>query len=471
MFCALSFGSRSKSIGPVVASKMRVHPCCMVSGSNMTALRPPTVTGRGFWNRVVLCTASSKVCALVEYNSSPYQLSLPQLQMSHPGNLTPPAATSFVAGLSPAADISASGIEHGFHAVFEAGVDETDAALDDATGVALAVPCDPPDEQPAAAANAPTASIPPTTRRACRALVSSVAFRRMPLPSRLIGVPPDGPPPSDHTDDRGIFQGNDPQSETPRLESRRVGHHGLYRPAVGVVTGLSSRTPYVMPQSTARLPILPLTMEDIELIALRGGRQDPPTGRPILARHGMLRTTARLPISRACGSCGQADSQGGAALPRDPYNLYDDDEYFYDDDVEIAAPQSWLEDSFGRAPKESPPPVPKEPPPPVAEEPPTRIGVSMPPVVVIPARPKSDGGVEIELSSRVTGDPVALVFSNVERLVERLGRYQPWMMAPSAAVPALLGTAAITIVLDPSETICAAQWTSQRLQTLEEYQS
>lgn len=151
-------------------------------------------------------------------------------------------------------------------------------------------------------------------------------------------------------------------------------------------------------------------------------------------------------------------------MPRDPYNLYDDDEYFYDDDVENAAPQSWLEDSSGYAPKEPPPPVP--------EEPPTRIGVSMPPVVVIPARPRSDGrGVEIELSSRVTGDPVALVFSNVERLVERLGRYQPWMMAPSAAVPTLLGTAAITIVLDPSETICAAQWTSQRLQTLEECQS
>lgn len=148
-------------------------------------------------------------------------------------------------------------------------------------------------------------------------------------------------------------------------------------------------------------------------------------------------------------------------MPRDPYNLYDD----YDDyDVENGAPQSWLEDPFSYEPH-------RDPDPPVPQEPPTRIGVSMPPVVVIPARPRSDGqGVEIELSPRVTGDPVALVFSNVERLVERLGRHQPWMMAPSAAVPTLLGTAAIAIVLDPSEKLCAAQWTAERLRTLEDYQ-
>jgi hypothetical protein len=149
-------------------------------------------------------------------------------------------------------------------------------------------------------------------------------------------------------------------------------------------------------------------------------------------------------------------------VPRDAYNLYDDyDDY---DDVENGAPQSWLEDSFSYEPSsESDPPVP--------EEPPTRIGVALPPVVVIPAHPKPDGrSVEIELTARVSGDPVAIVFSNVERLIERMGRCQPWAMVPAAAVPSLLGSAAITIVLDPSEKICAREWTADRLRTLEEYQ-
>ncbi|MFI5777333.1 SAV_915 family protein [Nocardia sp. NPDC051570] len=131
-------------------------------------------------------------------------------------------------------------------------------------------------------------------------------------------------------------------------------------------------------------------------------------------------------------------------MPRDIYGLYDDapDDY-YDDD----APQS--------------PPAPAEP---------TLIGVVLPPVVVIPARPRADGGgICIELSSRVMGEPVAIVFSTVERLIERLGRYQPWVMTPTAELPTLLGTTAIAIVLDPAEKVCSPQWTDQRLHALEEY--
>ncbi|MEG8182571.1 hypothetical protein GZH49_29315 [Nocardia terpenica] len=144
-------------------------------------------------------------------------------------------------------------------------------------------------------------------------------------------------------------------------------------------------------------------------------------------------------------------------MPRDAYGLYDDapDDY-YDDDIEYGSP------AVTRQGDHSPPPV--------SEETPTRIGVSTPPVVVVPAHPRPDGqGVCIELSSQVTGEPVAIVFSTVERLVERLGRYQPWVMTPSTELPALLGTTGIAVVLDPSERVCSPQWNAERLHALEEY--
>ncbi len=150
-------------------------------------------------------------------------------------------------------------------------------------------------------------------------------------------------------------------------------------------------------------------------------------------------------------------------MPRDIYGLYDD---YEDYDEEGGPPQSWLVDSFGGKPSAAPlVPVPP------AEEP-TRIGVGLPPVGVVPARPRLDGkSVEIELSAEVDGWPVAIVFSTVERLIERLGRYQPWMMVPSADVPNFLGTAVFAIVLDPSEAVCRPQWTAERLQVLEVYQA
>ncbi|RDI64343.1 SAV_915 family protein [Nocardia pseudobrasiliensis] len=130
-------------------------------------------------------------------------------------------------------------------------------------------------------------------------------------------------------------------------------------------------------------------------------------------------------------------------MPRDIYGLYDD------------APDDYYDD---------------EPDPPISVKSPTRIGITLPPVVVIPARPRADGrGICVELSSHVKGAPVAIVFSTVERLVERLGRYQPWIMAQSSELPALLGTAGIAIVLDPSQRVCAPQWTAERLHALEEY--
>lgn len=104
-------------------------------------------------------------------------------------------------------------------------------------------------------------------------------------------------------------------------------------------------------------------------------------------------------------------------------------------------------------------------------EPLTMIGARLPATVVVPAHPRADNqGISIELSAAVTGAPVAIVFSTVERLIERLGGHQPWIMIPAVALPGLLGTTAISIVLDPLEKTCRAQWTGDRLYDMELYQ-
>ncbi len=104
------------------------------------------------------------------------------------------------------------------------------------------------------------------------------------------------------------------------------------------------------------------------------------------------------------------------------------------------------------------------PPPPRVSEPATIIGVDLPDFVVIPAHPSADSqGISIELSAAVTGEPVAIVFSNVDRLTERLGVHQPWVMVRSEFLPRLLGTTSISVVLDPLEKTCRVQWTSKRL--------
>ncbi|MEC3915476.1 SAV_915 family protein [Nocardia sp. CDC160] len=107
-----------------------------------------------------------------------------------------------------------------------------------------------------------------------------------------------------------------------------------------------------------------------------------------------------------------------------------------------------------------------------AAEPSTIIGAKLPEVIVVPAHPRpDDDGFSIELSAEVTGAPVAIVFSTVERLIERLGRYQPWVMVPSAVLPQLLCTAAISIVLDPLEKTCRTWWSSARLAAMHRYQN
>ncbi|MFI6997345.1 SAV_915 family protein [Nocardia sp. NPDC050175] len=149
-------------------------------------------------------------------------------------------------------------------------------------------------------------------------------------------------------------------------------------------------------------------------------------------------------------------------MPKDTYGLYDDAPDDYWDDDQISKPKPAVQKSFSNSPSPPDPPVPTEPP--------TRIGVSLPPVVVVPARPRPDGyGAYFELSAQVTGQPVVIVFSTVERLIERLGRYQPWIMTPAAELSNLLGTTAFAVVLDPSEKVCRVQWTAERLRALKEY--
>lgn len=96
------------------------------------------------------------------------------------------------------------------------------------------------------------------------------------------------------------------------------------------------------------------------------------------------------------------------------------------------------------------------------------VAVPLPNVVVVPAHPRSDGsGLSIELGND-RGTPVAIVFSSVKQLIERLGKHQPWIMLPSTKLPGLLGVSDLEIVKDPIASTCTPVWTEERLQALVE---
>lgn len=78
-----------------------------------------------------------------------------------------------------------------------------------------------------------------------------------------------------------------------------------------------------------------------------------------------------------------------------------------------------------------------------------------------PAAPAGDGGdprVRIELRDS-GGQPVAVVFSTVARLIAALGQAQPWMVMDTARLRMLLAVAGVRrVLLDPDLSSCPGRW-------------
>ncbi|HEV3382456.1 MAG TPA: SAV_915 family protein [Trebonia sp.] len=77
-------------------------------------------------------------------------------------------------------------------------------------------------------------------------------------------------------------------------------------------------------------------------------------------------------------------------------------------------------------------------------------GQSLPELVIVPARPGAD---EPEMETRYTPDGLEVVlpaFSSVAKLVDMLGRHQPWICVPlSEARQAAMAGGLARVVIDP----------------------
>jgi hypothetical protein len=80
-------------------------------------------------------------------------------------------------------------------------------------------------------------------------------------------------------------------------------------------------------------------------------------------------------------------------------------------------------------------------------------------VVIAPAHPMGRDGFELEARPTADGGSVLPVFSSIELLVERLGRFQPWVALPIARVRELAGAAGVgRVVLDPRMASDLREW-------------
>jgi SseB protein N-terminal domain len=96
----------------------------------------------------------------------------------------------------------------------------------------------------------------------------------------------------------------------------------------------------------------------------------------------------------------------------------------------------------------------------------------LPVLVIAPARPRpTAGGADIlfEMRQQPDGRFVLPVFSSVRRLVEQLGRYQPWACLPLDEVLAKTSRSpAVRVVLDPVIDPGAWRWQQSGLEELAE---
>jgi hypothetical protein len=98
--------------------------------------------------------------------------------------------------------------------------------------------------------------------------------------------------------------------------------------------------------------------------------------------------------------------------------------------------------------------------------------MSEPEYVVVPAHPAAHGDrtdVRFELRQGPAGEVVGVAFTTVAKLVEQLGRFQPWMVLKTAGYRELLARVQVQgMVLDPVVDPATVHWSEQALQSLVE---
>ena len=87
-------------------------------------------------------------------------------------------------------------------------------------------------------------------------------------------------------------------------------------------------------------------------------------------------------------------------------------------------------------------------------------------VVYVPARPLTAGGrkdVAFELRQLPTGEQAAIAFTTLRRLVDALGKAQPWLAMPLGRLREVVGSSGIArVAVDPVVPAGAWRWTSDR---------
>ncbi|KAA0024522.1 SAV_915 family protein [Antrihabitans cavernicola] len=127
--------------------------------------------------------------------------------------------------------------------------------------------------------------------------------------------------------------------------------------------------------------------------------------------------------------------------------------------------ESWLEPTFGARPRASERADRRE-------QSGQRLD-GLPDFVVVPAHPAIDkpgGAIEIELFTTRSGtEVIAVAFSDVRLLVERLGDAQPWIGLASINFQRSVIRAGIAgIVLDPVDNLLRKRWSDSAVRSLSE---
>lgn len=95
-----------------------------------------------------------------------------------------------------------------------------------------------------------------------------------------------------------------------------------------------------------------------------------------------------------------------------------------------------------------------------------------PKYVVVPAYPAVSGeqrDIRFELRAMPDGSPAGVAFTTVERLVEQLGRFQPWLILETSGYRALLARTEVRhIALDPTVDPDTVHWSAEAVRELME---
>jgi hypothetical protein len=90
-------------------------------------------------------------------------------------------------------------------------------------------------------------------------------------------------------------------------------------------------------------------------------------------------------------------------------------------------------------------------------------------MVVVPAHPmRVANTVVLGFEARLlpTGQPALLAFTDLEKLVTALGRYQPWVTIDPDRLAEVAKAAGLPTALDPSVDNDAPRWTLEQLEAL-----